>query len=135
VHATFQLGTVGRSTGEATTWQRMNKTMAPMQMQSRSYVHRLAPKNIMLDDLPIVKRGGGGLFDGPRTPKGERDGSDGDGGKHSDRGSDDEDSFRSPPTPLISTTTRWLTQPPSTVVVMQTSMVGVCVCGERMGCN
>ena len=132
MHATFQPGTVGRSTGEATTWQRMNKTMAPMQMQSRSYVHRLAPKNIMVDDLPILKRNGGGIFDGSKTPKGERD------GKHDNRGSgsdDDDDSFHSPPTPLISTTTRWLTQPPSTVVVMQTSMVGVCICGERMGYN
>ncbi|PQE15594.1 hypothetical protein CJF30_00005997 [Rutstroemia sp. NJR-2017a BBW] len=96
--------------------------MAPMQMQSRPYVHRLAPKNIMVDDLPILKRNGGGIFDGPKTPKGERD------GKHDNRGSgsdDDDDSFHSPPTPLISTTTRWLTQPPSTVVVMQTSMVGI----------
>ncbi|KAM3088157.1 hypothetical protein ACMFMG_002215 [Clarireedia jacksonii] len=79
----------------------------------------------MLDGLSIIKRDGGRIFDGK---KGERDSNEGLGNKH---GGDDEEhdsidddySSRPPPPLLVSTTTRWLTQPASTVVIMQTSMI------------
>lgn len=136
MHAQSHFDIVGQRHGEATASQMMNETMAPMQRQSQSYVRQFSPRDIMLDGLPIIERDGGRIFD--ESKNGERDGSDGDGngngGSENDRHdkkSDDDDSPHQPQPMMVSTTTRWLMQPTSTVVVMQTSMV--CACRGRKG--